>query len=106
MADQTAEEIQQENVAAMGDSSGVQFSELRQELVRIHIKWAEFVDLFGAEKERVELLNQAAPLFFLITQDALWESSVLHIARLTDPSNSMGQKDKSNLTISKFASAN
>jgi hypothetical protein len=32
-------------------------------------------------------------------QDQLWEMSLLHLARLTDPANSVGNPDKSNLTV-------
>jgi hypothetical protein len=35
-------------------------------------------------------------------EDRLWEAILLHIARLTDPSNSMGKKGKSNLTMRNF----
>src|SRR5258708_6848017 len=94
MADQTAAEIKERNIASMGEPLGSQFSELRQELVRAYIKWAEFIDLYASKK--VELLNRAAPLFFRIDQDGRLESLVLHIARLTDPSGSSG---KLNLTI-------
>jgi hypothetical protein len=42
------------------------------------------------------LLNDAAPEFFRIVQDTLWEDVLLHIARLTDSPQSVGQ---SNLSI-------
>jgi hypothetical protein len=32
-------------------------------------------------------------------QDELWENSLLHVARMTDPSKSVGRKDRTNLTI-------
>src|SRR5437764_1164678 len=99
MSDQTAAEIKEKNISRMGEPLGAQFSELRQELVRAHIKWEEFADLFATRKERVDLLNRAAPLFFRIDQDARLESLVLNIARLTDPPSSSG---KPNLTIQNF----
>lgn len=49
--------------------------------------------------ERITLLNQAAPFFFRMIQDELWESTLLSLARLTDPSNSQGNPDRSNLTL-------
>jgi hypothetical protein len=42
------------------------------------------------------LLNKAAPAFFRIVQDSLWEDTIIHIARLTDPPKSVG---KENLTV-------
>lgn len=48
----------------------------------------------------VTLARQAAtPTFFRMIQDELWESTLLHLARLTDPANSQGKQDRSNLTI-------
>jgi hypothetical protein len=49
--------------------------------------------------ERIALLNSSAPSFFRMIQDELWEMSLLHLARLTDPANSLGRNDKQNLTI-------
>jgi hypothetical protein len=94
-----ADEIKKVNIEKMGEPLGTQYSELWQELASIHIKWGEFVDAFGTALERVELLNRAAPLFFRTAQDALWEASVIHVARLTDPPHSPGGKGKSNLTV-------
>jgi hypothetical protein len=37
-------------------------------------------------------------------QDELWEMSLLHLARLTDPAQSPGKLDKSNLTIAALPS--
>ena len=45
---------------------------------------------------RVEVLNQAASALFRIILEALWEQTLLHIARLTDRPKSLG---KENLTI-------
>jgi AbiU2 len=81
----------------MGPELGAQFYLLFQEVAWLHLKWTEFADLFGLKPSRIDLLNQAAPAFFRIVQDALWEDIVLHIARLTDPSKSLGKK--ANLTI-------
>jgi hypothetical protein len=63
------------------------------------MNWQEFVELFATKSTRVELINQAAGGFFRIVQDTLLESILLHIARLTDPPQSTGRKDRANLTI-------
>lgn len=84
------------HVAAMGAELGALYSALWQEVAWIHSKWAQYVVLFGTKPERVELLNKAAPSFFRLVQDTLWENVILHIARLTDSPQSVG---KPNLSI-------
>lgn len=55
--------------------------------------------LFGTKPERIDILNKAAPSFFHMIQERLWDVTLLNIARLTDPPKSAG---KSNLTITNF----
>ena len=88
MPHHSPEEIKVRYLENMGDGLGLQFNELWQDVARLHVKWHEFVELFGTKSTRVDLLNQAAPTFFRIVQDTLWEDIVLHIARLTDPPKS------------------
>lgn len=92
----TAEEIKQAYIEIMGNSLGKQFCALRQEVVWLHSIWREYVELFGTKPSRIELLNKSAGFFFVIVADSLWEATLLHIARLTDPPKSAGKK---NLTI-------
>jgi hypothetical protein len=49
----------------MGDALGSQFDVLWQEVSRLHIKRAEYVELFGSKPNRVDLLNRAASAFFI-----------------------------------------
>jgi hypothetical protein len=102
MAYRSAEEIKRQNIEKMGEPLGIQYSELWQEVARLFLNWSEFVELYGTKPGRLELLNQAAPYFFRMVQDSLWEGTMLHIARLTDPSNSQRRNDRSNLTIQNF----
>lgn len=83
----------------MGEPLGTQYAALWQETAHLYLTWGEFVELYGTKSTRIELLNRAAPAFFRMVQDRIFEAVLLHIARLTDPSNSLGRKDKSNLTI-------
>jgi hypothetical protein len=92
----TAEETKREYIERMGEPLGKLFHALWQEVAWLYSKWAEYVELFGEKPSRIELLNEAAPGFFRIVQDSLWEETILHIARLTDPPKSVG---KENLTI-------
>ena len=86
-------------IEKMGAALGTQYAALWQEVASLYIKWGEFVELFGTKSSRVDLLNQAAPAFFRMVQDLLLQEIFLHIARITDPSASMGRKDRQNLTI-------
>lgn len=92
----TADELETRNIAAMGEVLGKQYSALHNEVAILHLYWKEFVELFGTNEKRIERLNQAAPGFFRMLQDELFQTNVLHIARLTDPPKSAG---KDNLTL-------
>ncbi|TWT10640.1 hypothetical protein [Reyranella sp. CPCC 100927] len=92
----TAEEAKAERVRRMGEPLGVVFDALWQDVVWLHVKWEEYVELYGKRQSRVEILNRSAPLFFRVVQDVLWADTLLHIARLTDEPNSYG---KPKLTI-------
>lgn len=96
---QTAEEVKQHHIEAMGAELGGLYHALWNELAWLHSKWMEYVELFGKKPSRIELINKAAGHFFGIVQDSLWEGTILHIARLTDPPKSVG---KENLTIQKL----
>jgi hypothetical protein len=96
----TAMEAKEEHIARMGERLGSIYDALWQEVARIHVKWEEYVTLFGTNPERIELMNRSAASFFLTVQDSLWEAVLLHIARLTDPPRSMG---KSNLSLRSLA---
>ncbi|MCG3115994.1 MAG: hypothetical protein LLH30_09975 [Candidatus Manganitrophus sp. SA1] len=95
----TAEEARQYHIKVMGEDLGSLYHALWNELAWLYSKWGEYVELFGTKPSRIELLNRAAGHFFRIVQDSLWEDSLLHIARLTDPIRSVG---KENLTIRKL----
>src|SRR5690349_11311515 len=55
------------------------------ELTWLHIKWAEFRELYSTKPSRVDLLNQTARAFFVHLHDTLWDDAIMHLARLTDP---------------------
>lgn len=99
MSQQTAAQAKDENVAKMGQALGEQFSALWQELAGLHSRWGEFEEMYGTKKSRIDLLNESAPAFFRFAQDALWEQTLLHLSRLTDPPYSVGNAKKTNLTL-------
>jgi HEPN superfamily AbiU2-like protein len=98
----TAAEAKIRNIEAMGADLGELYDALWQQLAALHRKWEEYVILFGSKPERVELLNKAAPAFFRIVQDSLFEDVLLHAARLTDWPKTGG---KPNLTIRRLPEA-
>jgi hypothetical protein len=95
MTVRTAEETKANYIEKMGKPLGAQFAELFQEVASLHMVWGEFAELFG-EQRHVTVLNQAAPAMFHIIGHALWQFTLLGIARLTDRPESVGKK---NLTI-------
>jgi hypothetical protein len=99
MADRTSEEMKKQNIEKMGEALGTQFTALWQEVALLYFNWKEFVELFASKSTRVDLLNEAAPHFFRLVQSTLLESTLLHVARLTDVAETFGRKDKANLTI-------
>src|SRR5437016_1294947 len=92
----TPDETKKHHISQMGEELGSIFNELWQEVSRLHNDWHEYVQLFGTKQSRIALMNEAAPAFFRMVQDELFDMIVLRIARLTDPPKSAG---KSNLTI-------
>ena len=99
--ERTADDARDEYVRSMGPELGGLFHALWQEMAWIHVKWHEYCELFGTRPSRVDLLNEAAPLFFRIVQDSLFQDILIHITRLTDPPESCG---KENLTILRIPS--
>jgi hypothetical protein len=92
----TAEELEKRNVGALGEALGKQYTALYNEVVILHLYWKEYLELFSTNQKRIDRMNQAAPGFFRMLQTELFQTNVLHIARLTDPPQSMG---KDNLTL-------
>lgn len=99
MSFRTAEESKQANINAMGQELGPLYDAMWQQVAWLHQKWEQYVELYGTKESRLTLLNQAAPLFFRVVQDTLWEDVLLHIARLTDRPTSVGNP---NLSIRRF----
>jgi len=89
------DELKAERVAALGVELGETYHQLLNELIWILFKWEQYRALFGTKPERVDLLNRAAPVFFVIVQDTLWDDILLHLCRLTDSPTSVGRPNLS-----------
>src|SRR5258708_3022270 len=92
----TQDELEQRNIAVMGEALGKQYSALFHEVAALNLYWKEFLELFGTNDKRMNQRNRAAAGFFRMLQEQQFETNMLHIARLTDSPRSVG---KDNLTI-------
>ena len=96
----TAEQVRDDHLRVLGPDLGALYHALHDEVIWLHGKWQQYRILFAESEERIELLNGVAGFFFRVIQDVLFENVVLHIARLTDPTQSVG---KDNLTLFRLA---
>ena len=96
MTHQTAENIKIRHIESMGAELGEHFFLIKQELFYLYTQWNEYVEAFGTNEKRIDLLNSAAVGFAKSFQDALWSQVLLGLTCLTDPPR-MGKKD--NLTV-------
>jgi hypothetical protein len=95
----TADDVKRRYIVAMQPELGQVFYALFNQCAWLHLKWGEYVRLFGTSEERVTFLNRAAPGFFHIVQDTLYDEVLLHVCRLTDPAGIFGRNDRQNLSV-------
>lgn len=97
--EKTGEQIRADYVAKMGHELGELFHALSSDLTWVHWRWMQFRILFVDKSSRIDLLNKCAPFFFYIIHRALFEDTLLGIARLAGPRRSTG---KPNLTVQRL----
>lgn len=97
------DELEAEYVTSLGPELGRVFCALHNELAWLHLKWEQYTELYGTKPKRIEILNASAPVFFRVVQDALWEDTLMHLSRLTDPAQSPGKGDRRNLSVNALA---
>lgn len=97
--DRRTDTVRDGHIQSMGKDLGDVFDALWREAAWIHVKWRDCKELFSTKPTRVDLMNEAAPLFFRMVEDSLFENILIHITRLTDPPESCG---KANLTIKRL----
>lgn len=95
----SSEDVERRYIDVMGPSLGLLYSRLWADCTHLHMTWGEYLVLFGTSEENVKLLNQAAPAFARMMQDALWENVLMHMCRLVDNRTTMG---KDNLTLKRL----
>ena len=69
---------------------------LDREITWLHGRWIIYRQLFGTNKERVELLNESAGSFFNVLQDVLLHDVQLSLSKLGDPA---GSGSRENMTL-------
>ena len=77
------------------------FEPLRNELIRIHERWALYRLVFGQSEERVDLLKRINEIFFGHTQWSMYLDVILALCRYTDPQGEVTKKgeDRRNCTL-------
>src|SRR5262245_35209909 len=78
----TSEEIEKQHLDAFGPALGPLYHALHNDVVWLHVKWGQFMKLYGTSQKRIDPLNEAAGFFFRIVEDALFEEVILRIVRL------------------------
>ena len=81
----SAEDVRKEYMESLGPDLGQVFYALRNEVLWLHLRWSEYLVLFGGGRERLKLINSAAGHFFRVVQNDLVRATLLHLCRLTDP---------------------
>ena len=94
------EEVRQQHLDTMGPELGSVYHDLYNQCLWLHVKWKQFLELYGTKPERINLLNRAAGLFFRIVHDTLWQDTLISLTRLTDRNVlSWGKNKRENLTL-------
>lgn len=87
-----------------GPELGETFFHVHTQWCRLFIVFKQYSNLFGKSKERVELLNSTAGVFFKTVQDTFHDEILLGICRLTDPAQSMKKRNPNrNVSVQRLA---
>jgi len=95
----SAEEVREDRLRVLGTDLGAIYDALYNEVLWLHTKWGQYCILYAHSEARVELLNSVSGFFFSMIQDLMWQDIMLHLARLTDPKQSMS---KDNLSLDRL----
>ena len=78
-------EAQAEYCRVMGKELGTAYHLLWNECALLHIKWEEYMEMFGKGQAEFDVMNEVAPGFFKSVQDMSWENILLHLCKFADP---------------------
>ena len=93
----TAEEARKRWVAKLGEETGTFFRNLENDLYGLRDLWRVYIGLFGANQERIDLLNSISGITAFLIEKIMLESVMLSICKLTDPEE--GPRKSKNITI-------
>src|SRR4051812_6511106 len=93
------DEVKAEHERVLGQATGEFYHALWNDFCSLQFKWQEYEELFAKSPKRIDLLNRAAPSFFAMLEDTLWDDLLLHIARLLDKKIVAGRKNLTFATL-------
>lgn len=71
------------------------YKEIWQDVVWLRAKWDLFCQVYAADQETIDLLNESASTFFVIAQNAILNDILMGIGRIVDPSETGKNKNLS-----------
>jgi hypothetical protein len=98
----TPSEIRNNRIKVLGKEFGPLYDSIYNEFVWLSIKWEEYKELYGKKESRIGILNQAAPHFFYMIEQVLWENILLGLCKLTDPPKMRNKKNATSRAIVNF----
>jgi hypothetical protein len=78
------------------------YEQLERDIIWLHGKWNIYRQLFGTDPGRIEMLNECAPGFFRVCQDAFLHDVVLELSQLSDPAENFQQENLSLPALLKY----
>jgi len=86
--------------AKMSQALQAEYDLLDGEVAALGYYLSEYQTLFGTTRERIDFLNQIAPVFFKMIFETLWSEILLHLTRITGAAvTRIGGNAFHNLTI-------
>ncbi|MGR3500500.1 MAG: AbiU2 domain-containing protein [Limimaricola soesokkakensis] len=87
---------------ALGGEDGALMRNIENDVYFLRSQWGIYQSLFSTSPDRVELFNEASGIVAFLTEKALFESAILGICRLTDPSSMRGVRNVSIFRLRDF----
>lgn len=75
----------------MDDELKEAFEKIRNELVHLHRRWILYVQLFGTNPHRIDIINKTAPDVLVEFQWLTIDHLILALSKLTDPEKTCGK---------------
>jgi hypothetical protein len=82
MANYTPQQVLENDMIVLGEDFGRLYNAIKNEYLRLKIKWDEYNRLYCVNQEQIDFLNKYAPFFFSQIQQLMINDIVLHINRI------------------------